>query len=370
MDLQIQQQDLSRLLSRASSIAKAPEKSTMTILACVVLTAADGLLKASATDLYIGSECSVEADIKQPGTFAVDAKSAAEICDKLPASTVRIRLSGTFLEFSVGRTKFRLSALSPETFPPLPKASNAKPMGTLLGADLSRFIARGSYACDLDTSSVKNATSVDVHNGAFRAVSFQFGRLSRVTAACEGAGTGHLLLPSSALKQVKSFSDAAKAAQVAVSSGDGYAFLSAGSSSLSIKLAEAFPDLNIVVSVVDKGFADAPKWSTFDRGALIAAVQRVRLTSSMRGVVQSIQMAFTPGSLRISGGTNEAAGEDVVECDGEAEIEIDIQPGFVLDALNAIDDDVVRLGPAVATLAVRGDTTESVVGVISTMGKV
>src|SRR6478609_225873 len=80
------QQDLNRGLSAVSHAVSG--RSTLPILANILLATDHGRLKLSATNLEIGINCWVDAEIVEEGTTTVPAKLIADFVNSLPASSV------------------------------------------------------------------------------------------------------------------------------------------------------------------------------------------------------------------------------------------------------------------------------------------
>ncbi|MBR1742769.1 MAG: DNA polymerase III subunit beta [Lachnospiraceae bacterium] len=98
-----------------------PGKSTMAILECMVIEAKEGVIKLVSNDLEIGIETIIEGDIKEEGSVAVNAKLLFEIIRKLKLDEIKMNVDGNYvINISDGKSKFNISAKSPEEFPFLP----------------------------------------------------------------------------------------------------------------------------------------------------------------------------------------------------------------------------------------------------------
>src|SRR5207244_12124734 len=65
-------------------------RTTLPILANVLLQAADGQLRLTTTDLDVGVRCAVEAQIDKPGGTTLPARRLAGIVRELPSSEIQI----------------------------------------------------------------------------------------------------------------------------------------------------------------------------------------------------------------------------------------------------------------------------------------
>ena len=76
MDLTAAKKDLLRLLSRAQAVAD--KKSTMPVLANVLLEAQGSVLSVRATDLYMSVSGTIPATVRRAGSVAIPAKDVVE----------------------------------------------------------------------------------------------------------------------------------------------------------------------------------------------------------------------------------------------------------------------------------------------------
>ena len=81
----------SKLLSGVQIVSKAvPNKTTMSILECILIDATQGQIKLIANDMELGIETIIEGEIIEKGQIALDAKIFLEIMRKLPDNDVTI----------------------------------------------------------------------------------------------------------------------------------------------------------------------------------------------------------------------------------------------------------------------------------------
>lgn len=85
------------LLSSLQIVSKAvPNKTTMSILECILVDASKNFIKLTANDMELGIETIVEGEIIEKGIIALDAKIFFEIIRKLPDSDVTIESDDSF----------------------------------------------------------------------------------------------------------------------------------------------------------------------------------------------------------------------------------------------------------------------------------
>ncbi len=115
MDLTISKSELSKALFVTESIVE--RRTTMPILSNVLLSAADGKLKISATDLEVTALATASAKVRSPGSTTVNAKVFSDIVRELPDSEVVLKLGeGERLEIISKGSRLKMIGVSAEEF--------------------------------------------------------------------------------------------------------------------------------------------------------------------------------------------------------------------------------------------------------------
>ena len=94
-------------------------KSQLPILNNILITAKDNLLKISATDLEIGIEINVKAEVHEPGEVAVPARSFLELVNSLPVENINIEEIGGLFNVVSRKTKSTFQTIPVTEFPKL-----------------------------------------------------------------------------------------------------------------------------------------------------------------------------------------------------------------------------------------------------------
>ncbi len=110
------------LLSGVQIVSKAvPNKTTMSILECILVDASKGAIKLTANDMELGIETTIEGEIIEKGIIALDAKIFLEIVRKLPDSDITIETDASFkTTITCEKAKFNIIGKSGEDFSYLP----------------------------------------------------------------------------------------------------------------------------------------------------------------------------------------------------------------------------------------------------------
>jgi len=112
----------SNLLTGVQIVSKAvPNKTTMSILECILVDATKGVITLTANDMELGIETTIEGDILEKGIIALDAKIFLEIVRKLPDSDITIETDFSYkTTITCEKAKFNIIGKSGEDFSYLP----------------------------------------------------------------------------------------------------------------------------------------------------------------------------------------------------------------------------------------------------------
>ena len=112
----------SNLLNGVNIVSKAvPNKTTMSILECILIDATGSQIKLIANDMELGIETVIEGEIIEKGQIALDAKILLDIVRKLPDNDVTIVTDNSFkTNITCEKAKFTIIGKSGEDFSYLP----------------------------------------------------------------------------------------------------------------------------------------------------------------------------------------------------------------------------------------------------------
>lgn len=110
------------LLNGVQIVSKAvPNKTTMSILECILVDASQNEIKLTANDMELGIETTIEGNILEKGIIALDAKIFLEIVRKLPDNEITIETDASYkTTITCEKSKFNIIGKSGEDFSYLP----------------------------------------------------------------------------------------------------------------------------------------------------------------------------------------------------------------------------------------------------------
>ncbi len=319
--------------------ASVPTKTTLPVLANLLLEASRDGLRLSGTDLDIAVSTTVPASLDQEGAITLPARKLVEIVRELPSNPIRIIASGEQrVSIECGRSKFRLLGLPREEFPAFPTVkfdggwrASAK--------DLQKLIGHVAFAASTEESRpILNGVLWELRPERMRMVATNGHRLARmdVPTAAAGGGQADLIVPPKALEQIRRLFGADEEVEVARS--ENHLGFRSPTTQIFTRLIEGpYPNYEQVIP------RENDKTATADRAALNAALRRMSIVASDQ--THRIRMGFASGTCKLSVQTpdlGEAQEEVTVAYDGDP-LEIGFNAAYLLEILKYIPTDEVRL---------------------------
>lgn len=322
MEITIAKAELARALYLTQSIVE--RKTTMPILANVLISAADRKVKFSATDLEITAVATVPAEVRSPGSTTVNAKVFGDIVRELPEGDVTLRLTeGHRIEVTARTSKVRINGVTADEYPSLPGVGFA-PKTKFSSAQLLEMIEKTLYAVSLDETRYNlNGVCFELVPGkgkkdgrSLRMVATDGHRLALITRP---VGDMELpeqsIVPRKGLTEIKKFLDAGSDKPVTMDFHNGFLVVESGDAKVAMRLIDGeFPDYNQVLP--QKKGVDA----VINSAEFAQALRRVALMVTDKG--KCVKLDFAKNKLRISSSSPEL---------GEANEELEVKyPGAPL----------------------------------------
>src|ERR1044072_2903711 len=187
--------------------ASVPAKTTLPVLANVLLEAAGDGLRLSATDLDIAVSTMVPASVDQDGSMTLPARKLVEIVKELPNAAIRVAGSGEQrAQIECGKSKFKLLGLSRDEFPAFPSVK-FEGGWKVAAKELQKLIAHVAFAASTEESRpILNGVLWELRPDRMRMVATNGHRLARMDVPTPASGAGaqaDLIVPPKALEQIR-----------------------------------------------------------------------------------------------------------------------------------------------------------------------
>lgn len=333
---------LQRNLNDALALAcRAVSSRTMLpVLHNVLLEAEGNTLTISGTDLDRGVRVPCAARVEVDGACTVPAKRLSDLVATLPPEQVRLTLEDHRLSLECGGVRATFPTIAADEYPPM--ANKADSEIEVEGAALRAALDHVMFAASTDAAHpVLTGVLMEFDSGELYLAAADGFRLSR-TRIPAWAKPDRLIVPAAVLDLVRELSDGP------VRIGH--------RTNGNVTTGVVFDDGEMLVegSLIDDSFPDAERivpteFQTrvlADREELTAAVKRVMIFArdAANIVTLEIPALLGPAQMDVSGDGGESSGRSTVPMtmDGN-ELMIALNGRFLLDALNAVVTDEVRL---------------------------
>ena len=312
-------------------------KTTIPILANVLVHAEGGELRIAATDLEIGLKSICASKTTVPGTVTLPAKRLYEIVRALPDKEIKFkRGEANWVTVTCGSSRFRIAGLPQDDFPALPEPKAA--VGKIPADVLAKLITRTIFAISTEDSKYTlSGALLLLKPGSITMVATDGHRLAHVEKAETLEDVSEeikVLVPRKAMGElVRMISESTDAERIGFSRDDNHLFFDMGKRLLiSRMLTGQFPNYEAVLP------RNNDRIITVSREEIGAAIRRVAILSDERS--HTVKLALTNGALEIT-----ASHSDLGEAHETLEVEYekeDLQVGFnfqyLLDFLTTADE--------------------------------
>lgn len=335
MEFTVRKFDLLQELTLIQGVVE--RKTTIPILANVLVKAEGGELHIAATDLEIGLKSVCPSKTTVSGTITLPAKRLYEIVRALPDKEIKFkRGEANWVTVTCGTSRFRIAGLPQEDFPALPEP---KPSIAKIPAEiLSKLISRTIFAISTEDSKYTlSGALLLLKPGSLTMVATDGHRLAHVEKPSEMEDVTEeikVLVPKKAMGElVRMISESADTEAIGFSKDDNHLFFDMGKRLLiSRMLTGQFPNYEAVLP------RNNDRIITVGRDEIAAAIKRVAILSDERS--RTVKLALGNGTLEITASHSDLGeANETVEVDYNKE---DLQVGFnfqyLLDFLNTADE--------------------------------
>ena len=337
MKLTISREKLQEGLSAVA--ASIPAKTTLPVLANILVETTERGIRLSGTDLDIAVSTEITADVEAQGAITIPAKKLTEIVRELPPSPVKLQSSGEQrVTLECGRSKFKLLGLPRDEFPSFPAVKFAESWRVRSG-ELQKLISHTSFAVSTEESRpILNGVLWELRPDYMRMVATNGHRLAKMELpiSSSGAPSGDLIVPPKALEQIRRLFPAEEELEIA--RGENHLGFRSPFTSVFTRLIEGpYPNYENVIP------KDNPAVAIADKASLVGALKRMSVIASDQ--THRIKMSFNAGMLKFAVQTpdlGEAQDELPVRYTGDP-LDIGFNATYLLEILKFIPTEEVRM---------------------------
>ncbi|GEA15485.1 DNA polymerase III subunit beta [Moorella sp. E308F] len=355
MQCKCRQSDLAAALKKVD--AAVSRKNVVPALAGVLLEAGEDKLRVYATDLDVGVEVFVPAEVSDPGQALPPHKTFKGLVASLPDGEVELTAdeAANRLTLSQEKRRYSFDMLDPEVFPAFPDVDGSEAF-TLPSAALARAVRSVSPAAAVDPFQGAFACVLlekDAEKEVLRLVATDRQRLAVAEAPWSGRGDGEapvndVLLPAASSKALLDVLSGAAGSEPKAELRFSGSFVVArtddGNGFFARMGAGAFPNYRLVLP------QDLPDPMRIDVGALKNALERAALLlSGQPGKPPLVELETGAGILTVFALDDPSICREEIPVSGDGagtETSVAANALFLLDAVRPLDGEVLINLPA------------------------
>ena len=331
----------SNLLTGVQTVSKAvPNKTTMSILECILVDTTNGDIRLTANDMELGIETVIEGEILEKGMIALDAKIFLEIVRKLPDNDITIETDSSFkTTITCEKAKFNIIGKSGEDFSYLPEIERNDSV-VISQFTLKEVIRQTIFSiADNENNKLMTGELFEIADDMLKVVSLDGHRISiRKIALKNSYGNKKVVVPGKTLSEISKILSGDMDKDVNIFFTDKHILFEFGNTTVVSRLIEGeyfkidqmlSSDYETKIKMNKRELLDC-----IDRATLLVKEgDKKPVIIDVRDTSMQLKMNSTVGSMD----------EDIdIEKEGK-DLKIGFNPKFLIDALRVIEDEEIML---------------------------
>lgn len=338
MDLKVTQTNLNKALALVARVAT--NKSTLPVLSNLLLNVSGNQLKISATNLDIAINTHVGAKVTKPGTLTIPARLFQDFVANLPDATIRLKQEDNKLHITTDNHNSTINGIAADEFPVMPtitKGNTWKMNSKQLKEALHQVV--GAASGDEARPILTGLFFHNHDNELFIAATDSY-RLAEKKIKTSAKDISFILPASAAHDTLRIISEETESNEVSITHDSQQVRFETAETELVARLIEGeYPDYQKLLPSQFAVEATLPKAeivsivkvsSLFARASAGSVVLRTNQEKSLVEI-QSVASQI---------GENTASASAKITGDGE----ITLNARFLLDAVNALEGEMVKIG--------------------------
>lgn len=314
-----------------------PTKPPLAQLGGILMRTAGDKLSLTGYNLEIGITTKVDAKVDREGELDLPAKIFTDIIRRLPDEEVHIQIGdGLLTTVKSGSAEFSIVGISAEEYPQLPSVKDWERI-SLPASTLKSMIDQTLFAVATDdTKPTHTGVLFDATPGRLTVVSLDGYRLALRRESTNGGPDAHFIIPGKTLSEVSKLLRGDE--EVQIQFNPRHAVLWVGAYQIFTRLLEGqFLDYGKVIP------KDSGTTAVVSTQALKDSVTRTSLLIADR-LKSPLRLKFTGKRVQLTCSTAMGQASDELPCSlSGPELEIGFNSRFLLDALQAVEEDEVKL---------------------------
>lgn len=331
----------SNLLSGLQIVSKAvSNKTTMSILECIMVDANKGIITLTGNDMDLGIETIIEGEIVEKGAIALDAKIFLEIVRKLPDNDITIETDSSYkTTILCEKARFTIIGKSGEDFSYLPVVEKEDSIS------LSQFtlkeVVRQTYfsISDNDNNKLMTGELFEINGDELKVVSLDGHRISiRKIQLRESYAPKKVVVPGKTLNEVSKILPGGADSFVTISFTEKHIVFEFENTTVVSRLIEG--EYFRIDQMLSSDYETKVK---INKKELLNCIDRATLLVK-EGDKKPIIINITDGRMELKINSILGSMNEDIDIDKQGkDLMIGFNPKFLIDALRVIDDEDVEL---------------------------
>lgn len=336
MNVQITQENLNKALAAISRVVGS--RTTLPVLANVLLQTENNRLKLAGTNLEMGMTAWIGAKVETEGSITIPAKLLSEYISNLPSGNVTMRLEKTSLHLSADNFTSKINGIEADEFPSIPTVDGQASLeipATNFVKSLSQVV---QVAATDESRPVLAGVYFHTHDGVLYAVATDSYRLAQKQIQ-EVDGEYSFIVPARTISELLRVVDDTSSQPLAIKVDEN-------------QVSFEFNDIQLVSRLIDGQFPNYRQLipETVPTTAIVATTELQNITK-----ITGLFARENAGSLTVSVSSNalhmrsiaSQVGENTSQVTAEVsgdDIDVSLNSRYISDALAVIGSEQVSFG--------------------------
>ena len=331
----------SNLLTGVSTVSKAvPNKTTMSILECILVDATGSSIKLTANDMELGIETVIEGEIVEKGMIALDSKIFSDIVRKLPDNDITIETDSSFkTTITCEKAKFNIIGKSGEDFSYLPEIEKNDSV-VISQFTLKEIIRQTIFSiADNENNKLMTGELFEIQDDTLKVVSLDGHRISiRKIALKNSYNSKKVVVPGKTLSEVSKILSGDMDKDVNIFFTDKHILFEFNDTIVVSRLIEGeYFKIDQMLS------SDYETKIKMNKKELLNCIDRATLLVK-EGDKKPVIIDVKDGSMQLKMNSTIGSMDEDIDIDKEGkDLKIGFNPKFLIDALRVIEEEEILI---------------------------
>lgn len=328
------------LLEGINIVSKAiSNRTAMPILECILLECKEGVFSLMGNDLELGIISRVNANIKENGQIAIDAKIFSEIIRKLPEKDISIETDErNTVNIKCDHSEYKIMGQNGEEYPKPTIIEKSKGY-TIFQSELKNMIRQTIFSIALEESKpILTGELIEISEGFINLVAIDGYRISYRKNIIESKEDIKAVIPGKTMNEIGKILNSDLEARVTLYFEKNHVLLELGNSIIVSRLLEG--DFYPYKQIFSDNYNTKLK---VNRSEFLSGLERASLISNINKK-EPVKIDIQDDKAVVTSNTSIGTAYEEISIEKEGDIlTIAFNPKYLIDALKIIDDEFIQI---------------------------